>query len=156
MQYISRSFIVLSVLTPILGFAQTAIVQPTVQHSNQPNKQGLSVVQQENNTYTEKKLSIVVTQNQPQFTLQLISNPSTGYSWFLRGYDPALLQPVKHYYQAMNASGMPGAAGFEYWVFKVKPVAFVVPQQFTLRMVYARPWQSDDNPSEVVFRVMTK
>ena len=46
-----------------------------------------------------------------------------------------------------------GASGFEEWTFKVKPGAFTVPQQTVIKMLYARPWQGDDNSTQLMFRV---
>lgn len=106
-------------------------------------------------TYNEDNTNIVVTAKQPQFTIHLKSNPTTGYSWFLREYDSTLVQPIKHNYIAPT-NGMMGASGVEDWIFKMKPSAFVVPQTTTLRMFYARPWESTDSGTMVVFRVSTQ
>jgi inhibitor of cysteine peptidase len=107
-----------------------------------------------NGIYTEDKQNILVTTNQPVFTIKLKSNPTTGFSWFLREYDNSLITPVKHSYQAPTQQ-LVGAAGFELWTFKVKPAGFVVPQQTTIRLIYARPWQSADSATQIVFRVTT-
>src|SRR3990167_2982218 len=62
--------------------------------------------------YTEDIQNIIVTKGQTSFTLQLKSNPTTGYSWFLRNYDANLLTPVKHEFQKSNQKLM-GASGYE-------------------------------------------
>ena len=105
------------------------------------------------NIYTEDKPNIAVTSQQPEFTLKLKSNPSTGYSWFLREYDSSLLKAVKHKYEKPEEKLM-GASGYEVWTFRVKPKGFTVPQQTTVRMVYTRPWQTD-SATQLVFRVST-
>jgi len=113
-----------------------------------------SVNMNDNNVYTESKTNITVTSSQPEFVLKLKSNPTTGYAWYLREYDKTLITAVKHNYQA-SAKNLIGASGFEFWTFRVKPAGFAVPQQTTIRMVYARPWQGSDNSTQVVFRIST-
>ncbi len=112
------------------------------------------IIKTNNPVYTEEKQNILVTADQPEFTIQLKSNPTTGYSWFLREYDNNVLVPVKHTFQGANVKLM-GAPGFELWTFRVKSSGFVVPQQTTIRLVYARPWQGADNSTQIIFRVTT-
>jgi inhibitor of cysteine peptidase len=104
--------------------------------------------------YTEDKPNVAVSPEQPIFIIQLKSNPTTGFSWFLREYDNHLIMPVKHSFQPPTKNLM-GAPGFEFWTFRVMPAGFTVPQQTTIRMVYARPWQGSDSSTQLVFRVTT-
>lgn len=106
--------------------------------------------------YTEAKQNILVTADNPEFTLQLKSNPTTGYSWFLREYDANLVTPVKHSFQKSTDERLMGAPGFERWTFRVKPGSFTVPQQTTLRLIYTRPWQGSDGSTQLVFRISTQ
>jgi len=105
-------------------------------------------------SYTEDKPNVTVNSHQPTFTVKLKSNPTTGYSWFLRDYNNNLMSPVKHVFQQPD-SKLVGAGGFELWTFRMKPAGFVVPQQTMIRFIYARPWQGADNSTQVVFRVTT-
>lgn len=107
------------------------------------------------NVYTEDKPNIAVDAQHTEFVIKLKSNPTTGYSWFLREYNHNLISPEKHSYQASNTK-LIGASGYELWTFRVKPTAFVVPHQMVLRFVYARPWKGAENSNQVVFRVTTK
>lgn len=107
------------------------------------------------NVYTEDKLNITVDSKSPEFTIKLKSNPTTGFSWFLREYDAALITPVKYTFQKSEQK-LAGAPGYEIWTFRVKPVGFIVPQQTVLRMIYARPWQGADSSTQIVFRVTTQ
>jgi len=102
-------------------------------------------------TFTEDKTSIALTKQESSFTLKLKSNPTTGYSWFLREYDSNLLTPLKHSFKPPSGK-LIGAPGYELWTFRVKPAAFVVPQQTVIRMMYARPWQTD-HATQVVFKI---
>lgn len=104
--------------------------------------------------YTEDNRSVSVTSDQPQFIIKLKSNPTTGYSWFLREYDNSLMTPVKHVFEAAKGK-IVGAPGSDIWTFRVKLSGFVVPQQTIIRFVYARPWEGSDQSKQVVFRVTT-
>lgn len=110
--------------------------------------------QLEKKNYTEERAGIMVQADQPEFTITLKSNPTTGYSWFLRDYHTDLIKPVKHEFIAGNPKLM-GAPGQEVWTFRAKPAAFSVPQQTLIRMVYARPWEGMEQSSQLVFRVST-
>lgn len=105
--------------------------------------------------YTEDKTAISVTPAHPEFVIKLKSNPTTGYSWFLRAFDGTMIDPVKHNYQAATDKKLMGASGFEYWSFRVKPEAFKVPQQLQLRFVYSRPWENSDQEKVVIFVIST-
>ncbi|MBX3709389.1 MAG: protease inhibitor I42 family protein [Gammaproteobacteria bacterium] len=107
------------------------------------------------NVYTEDKLSILVDAHRPEFIIKLKSNPTTGYSWFLREYDSSLIMPVKRAYH-QSTDNLIGAVGYELWTFRVKPAGFIVPQQTVIRMIYARPWQGNDSSTQLVFRITTK
>lgn len=104
--------------------------------------------------YNEDNNTIQVSAQHPQFTIQLKSNPTTGYMWYLREYSTKMLTPLKHDFIAPQKK-LIGASGYEQWTFKVNPEAFIVPQMLTIRMVYTRPWKSTDQGTQVIFRVMT-
>ena len=103
--------------------------------------------------YLQNKPNVVITADQPTFTIKLASNPTTGYSWFLREYHPTFLTPVRHQFEPASNRALMGAPGFELWTFRVKREAFVVPQQTILRFVYIRPWETPGRTQQIVFRV---
>lgn len=105
--------------------------------------------------YTEDKRAIMVTPETTQIVIKLKSNPTTGYSWFLREYTPSLIEPTKHVFEAPTDKKLMGAPGYEIWTFRVKPAAFIVPQQTVIRFVYLRPWEMVDNATQAVFKVAT-
>jgi inhibitor of cysteine peptidase len=105
--------------------------------------------------YTEDKLAVMVTKEQPQFIIRLKANPTTGYNWFLRDYDTAFITPLKHKYEAPNTKLM-GAPGYDVWTFRVKPAGFVVPQMTQIHFAYARPWEVQGQGKQLVFRVATQ
>ncbi len=104
------------------------------------------------NIFTEEQPNIVIAADQPEFTIKLKSNPTTGYSWFLREYDTTFITPIKHRFEA-DVKKLIGAAGYEWWTFRIKPAGFVVPQQTLIRFIYARPWQSTDSATQSFFRI---
>src|SRR3990167_8421539 len=77
--------------------------------------------------HTADKPAILVTAKDPQFTIKLQSNPTTGYSWFLREYDSSLIQPLKRVFIPATDKKLIGAPGVELLTFKVKPDGFIVP-----------------------------
>lgn len=107
-------------------------------------------------TFTEDKQAIVITKDDPRFILKLKSNPTTGYSWFLREYNSNLIEPIKHGTETPANKKLMGAPGYELWTFRMKPAGFIVPQQTTVRFVYARPWETADNSTQVMFKVSTQ
>lgn len=106
--------------------------------------------------YEQTKTAIIVDKDQPVFIIKLVSNPTTGYTWFLHDYDKSVLKPVKHEYVApKQEQAMPGAPGYELWTFRVKSEAFAVPQRSVLQMVYARPWEVGQSTTHAEFVVTT-
>lgn len=90
---------------------------------------------------TDLSKPIHVTAENTEFTINLQSNPSTGYTWFVAGYSSDLIEPVSETYIAPDKN-MPGAPGIEQWVFRVKAEAFIVPHKLIIKMSYSRPWES--------------
>jgi inhibitor of cysteine peptidase len=104
--------------------------------------------------YTQDRPAVVVNPKLPTFIVKLKSNPTTGYSWFLRDFNTDLLIPVSHKFAPPDDPKLVGAPGFELWTFRMKPPAFIVPQQTLLRFVYTRPWEAAD-ATPVIFKVST-
>lgn len=105
------------------------------------------------NEYSEKRLSVVASSTDPEFTIKIQSNPSTGFSWFLRDYNDKLLQPLTR--KVLSAEKV-GEAQYEVWTFRLKPAAFIVPQQTLIRFVYVRPWENEEASKQLVFKISTK
>jgi inhibitor of cysteine peptidase len=104
--------------------------------------------------YTAKNTTIVVSAQQPQFTIQLKANPTTGFSWFLKEHNDRTVEPLKHHFQPAKNSRLIGTPGYEEWTFKVKNPAFTASQQTTLVFIYARPWEKAKSATQVVFTVL--
>ncbi|MCH9744506.1 MAG: protease inhibitor I42 family protein [Gammaproteobacteria bacterium] len=88
--------------------------------------------------------TILVTKKKPTFTITLRSNPTTGYSWFLKKCNYHLIKPVSQKFMADRAAlkkGIMGAPGLSVWTFRAQPAAFAVPQVTRLKWVSMRPWE---------------
>jgi len=78
-----------------------------------------------------------------QVTLELASNPTTGYSWELTSApDTAVVRIVSDTYVPPDAQ-IPGAGGVQRIV-----VEGVAAGEATLDLGYRRPWEADVPPSE--------
>ncbi len=88
---------------------------------------------------TPQKPVVTVTTVQPFFIVKLPSNPTTGFSWFLQQYNNMTIEPIRHVFLPATNKKLVGAAGMEAWYFRAK--TSVVPQQFFVELVYARPFE---------------
>lgn len=105
--------------------------------------------------YTKSSQTIFVTQNSSEFKIQLNSNPTTGYSWTTKQYDHTLLTLISYQYVPPVAA-MPGAGGIAIWDFKAKSQFFIKSQSTHIHLLYARPWDLNDNPTDVNFVVTSR
>jgi predicted secreted protein len=99
--------------------------------------------------------TITVTQQSPEFKITEPSNGRTGYQWRVE-YDKSLLtlRSVKNYVQY---SKLIGAGGKTIWVFRAKSGAFKkLPRETQVHLIYERPWDKKDNPTELFFVVEFK
>ena len=103
--------------------------------------------------YTNQDSTINLTSQQKQFTITLPSNPTTGYSWMLKDYSQSLIMPVSH--QILPPSSqLIGAGTSEVFVFQLNPNISNVPQVGEIKLLYARPWNVNDNPTVKVFALV--
>lgn len=92
---------------------------------------------------TDPQKTLMVGQEESLATINLSSNPTTGYVWLLTAYDPALLKIVKHrYIVPANIENKVGVSGIEQWQFTIKPNS-VGPQLTKIHFIHARPWDVD-------------
>lgn len=92
---------------------------------------------------------LVASPDKPEVSVRLPANPSTGYQWVLVKYDAALMdQPSSHY--VPSRSGLPGAAGYTQWQFKMKQAAFSVTPKTTVILEYKRPWEKTAVKQQII------
>jgi inhibitor of cysteine peptidase len=99
--------------------------------------------------YTEDEVLIQIVPD-AEFVIRLNSNISTGYSWFLREYDPELISVSKHSYIAPKTN-LIGAPGFDEWTFKTTHSPKLTTPSY-IRFVYARPWEKNI-AKQVIFKL---
>jgi inhibitor of cysteine peptidase len=85
---------------------------------------------------------IILSSNAKQVTINMVSNPTTGYSWYLKDYDERLFIPFSHTYFSPTAKKI-GKAGAESFVFNVQRKASKVKRLSQLTFIYLRPWNGD-------------
>lgn len=90
--------------------------------------------------YTDPLKTIIVKKSQPEFVIIMASNPTTGYTWSLKGYDANIITPVNRKYFPPVNKKLIGAGGYEKWTFRVRQAGFVVPQTTSITLIYSRPW----------------
>ena len=75
------------------------------------------------------------------FTVNLASNPTTGYSWALKsGYNSKIAQKVGSVYNPPSEQ-IPGRGGSETWTFKG-----IGKGRTNLTLNYVRPWEKNTPP----------
>jgi len=120
-----------TLLSPLLGIALIGL-----------STASLASTKNHNTTATQ-----IVSATEPQFTVQLPGNATTGYQWYLTHYDRNLIALVSYHYNVTNPKLM-GSGGTAVFVFKALPTMFVVPQQTALTFNYGRAWEGN-SPSQL-------
>lgn len=95
--------------------------------------------------FNAPKNKIIVTPQNPEFTIAMASNPTTGFSWKVKSYSVKMIALVDHKFVAPRNRKLMGAPGYELWTFKVLyPTAthVRVNQVAHVVMEYARPWET--------------
>lgn len=105
--------------------------------------------------YTDANRPIMQGADQSEFVIQLNANPSTGYAWFLKSYDPNYIKVIQHQYIQPKRT-LPGAGGIEEWKFQLTPMALAAPHRFSIEFVYARAWESNASLKPTVFHIVTR
>jgi inhibitor of cysteine peptidase len=104
--------------------------------------------------FTNPAKMITIKQSDPVFSIILQSNPTTGYSWFLKSYDANLISLVGHKFYSPVNKKLAGAPRYEKWTFRVKPGGFAVPQLTSITLICLRPWE-EQGAQVINFKVVT-
>lgn len=105
-------------------------------------------------TPTANPNTVYISADHPQFLVQLPSNPTTGYQWYLTDYDAKLIQPTSFRYQPGNTQLM-GAPGMAIFSFKATDTAFNAPHATTIKFAYSRPWENAPGEQKVIYVTTT-
>lgn len=100
-----------------------------------------------------KSNAIIVKPTQPQFTIKLNANHTTGYTWSITQYDKKAISLVSHQYITSNSRLM-GAPGYDEWTFKANPIFFKGAKASTITLLYARSWEPTVNSKTVVYKII--
>ena len=88
--------------------------------------------------------SVTVSADSKTIEIRLVSNKTTGYSWFLEHYNASLLKPISYRYIVPSVS-MVGAPGVSVWTFQVLPHALPIHDRIT--WVSIRPSEKLTSPT---------
>ncbi len=102
--------------------------------------------------FTDPSTIVQVSPADSTVIIKIKSNATTGYSWFLTDYNPAVLTPISSKYLAPT-SNLVGASGGVEWRFAVNKAAFAVPQLTQVSLQYLRPWSVDNNAQKVTYTI---
>jgi len=91
---------------------------------------------------------ITVTELGKSFTISLVSNPTTGYSWQAH-FDPEYLELINNDF--VNNSNLIGAPGVESFELKA-----IKQGQTELRMIYKRSWEDHFAEKRVILVQITR
>src|SRR4029079_2586036 len=102
-----------------------------------------------------KSNTIYVDRDHSQFTIQLDSNRTTGYSWSIKSYDKKFISEVSHEYIPSNTK-LIGASGYEKWVFQASSNFWKGSESTRVTLEYARPWEHGKSIKTTVYKVVPK
>jgi inhibitor of cysteine peptidase len=84
-------------------------------------------------------MSIYVFKKESIFTVDLKSNPTTGYRWRIIRYDKAILKLIKRSYVSPKTH-LIGSGGIESFKFQ----SLKSPIDTVIKFKYARPWEKSE------------
>ncbi len=85
---------------------------------------------------------VILTGAQREFRIQLASNATTGFRWFLREYNSDFIHPISQaFVPPHQLKQIVGAPGEEIWQLRIVADEIDVPQQMFVHMAYTRPFE---------------
>jgi hypothetical protein len=116
-----------------------------------------SLVTAEATPFSDPSHAITATADNPEFSISMQSNPTTGYRWYLKPWAIAWLIIVDQEYDIQDTTAV-GAGGTETWHFKLLPQAFNARFILPIEFVSIRPWtvSSDKSMTTQTFYVVTE
>ncbi len=141
---VTTALLSLVLLNPVAWADDASDVQPSKMVQAKPAE----------HVVTDSKKTIMVSKDNPRFTISLPSNATTGYYWYIAKYDPRLIKLVDSHYSAPKKA-MPGQGGIQVWYFEARHNSFKAAYLSDIELVYARPWDLA-NKRVHVFHVATR
>ena len=93
--------------------------------------------------------NITLAAGQKSVMVSLPANATTGYQWFAKSYDHALLHLQSYQYNPHPSGGKVGVGGTAMFTFAVDPGFYTAPQSTDLVFVYKQPWVSGMDGAKV-------
>ncbi len=95
---------------------------------------------------SSQKTVIRLSPNQETVDITLPANATTGYQWFVTGYNHDLLSLENYRYNPPTSKAM-GAGGQAIFTFTIDPRFYDAPQIATVELSYQQPWAPLQNAS---------
>lgn len=96
---------------------------------------------------TQSPPEVFVNRVNPSTQVQFNANPTTGYSWTIKGYDKALVTLEGKYFPSNKH--LIGSGGLQQWTITATPQALKKPTQLTkIIFVYSRSWEKNVAPAQ--------
>ncbi len=93
--------------------------------------------------------NITLQAGQSTVQVSLSANATTGYQWFAKSYNQALLHLQSYQYSPHPAGGKVGVGGTAIFTFAVDPEFYKAPQTTDVVFVYRQPWSPDMQGAKV-------
>ena len=101
-------------------------------------------------TFAETNTIRVTAKDNHMVTITMPENPTTGFTWFLTGYDAAFLTPVDKQFAA-STSTLAGAPGVATWHFKS---LLTVPAITEITFSSERPWSISQDALKKTYTII--
>lgn len=105
--------------------------------------------------FTDPTRAITITADNPEFSIRLKSNPTTGYRWYLKALPSTWLEVLGEDYVPSNTTAV-GAGGEETWHFKVLPEGFKARMLLSIEFVSVQAWNMKGPSTTQSFYVVTE
>jgi inhibitor of cysteine peptidase len=96
---------------------------------------------------TSSPQNIQLSANQQTVDITLPANGTTGFQWFVTGYDHDLLSLDNYRYAPNSNTKLMGAPGKATFTFNIDPRFYDAPQLTTVQFSYQQPWSPSANGS---------
>lgn len=100
------------------------------------------------------EISVIADKKTHVATVELDSNPTTGFTWFVKYYPEELVDHVGYQYLAPKKSAL-GKGGKAVFTFTLGNDAFAVPRIVPVMFVQARPWVAATSHKETTVWIVT-
>ena len=134
----------------LLAMLSVTLVLPIISHASDSSHQATSEQAMatmhgyKDKQRVNKPIVLFASRSEPIVMVQLSSNPSTGYKWYMAKVDDDAIEDITQSFargevQGNGGSPMVGVAGTSTWKITLDDDAFDYPQQIRLLLLYKPP-----------------